>query len=246
MGILSVHAAKVVVMSFKGFNAEGIDLLQLNRLQNSKEFYEAHKAEIRLLVIQPFHELIEEMTPVMLGIDPLFVVTPSRMVSRVRRDTRYTKDKSLYRANMWMFFRRPRREREFVPCYYFEVHPEYWRYGCWGSSGKSAMDALREMVLNEDKLFTEAFNAVTHCRGATLDGTLYKRPRFPDAKPEYQPWLNRKELGADFREYNNFAPILDGSFLPQMLDTMRQLAPLYRFLIAAKGRADAGTREALQ
>ena len=49
----------------------------------------------------------------------------------MRRDTRYTKDKTLYRANLWMFFRRPRRERESVPCYYFEVHPEYWGYGCW-------------------------------------------------------------------------------------------------------------------
>ena len=29
-------------MAFTGFNAAGIDLLQLNRLQNSKEFYVAH------------------------------------------------------------------------------------------------------------------------------------------------------------------------------------------------------------
>ena len=101
-------------MAFTGFPAAGIDLLQLNRLQNSREFYESHKEEIKRLAIQPFHELIAEMTPAMLEIDPLFVVTPSRMVSRVRRDTRYTKDKTLYRANMWMFFRRPRRMSAFV------------------------------------------------------------------------------------------------------------------------------------
>ena len=120
-------------MAFTGFNAAGIDLLQLNRLQNSKEFYEAHKEEIKRLAIQPFYDLIAEMTPAMLEIDAQFVTVPSRMVSRVRRDTRYTKDKTLYRANLWMFFRRPRRERESVPCYYFEVHPEYWAYGCWGA-----------------------------------------------------------------------------------------------------------------
>ena len=44
------------------------------------------------------------MTPEMVKIDPQFVTVPSRMVSRVRRDTRYTKDKTLYRANMWLFF----------------------------------------------------------------------------------------------------------------------------------------------
>lgn len=42
------------VMAFTGFHAAGIDLLQLNRLQNSKEFYEANKDEIKRLVIQPF------------------------------------------------------------------------------------------------------------------------------------------------------------------------------------------------
>lgn len=102
-------------MAFHGFSAEGVDLLQLNRLQNSKEFYDAHKDEIKRLSIRPFHELIAEMTPEMVKIDPQFVTVPSRMVSRVRRDTRYTKDKTLYRANMWLFFRRARRERESVP-----------------------------------------------------------------------------------------------------------------------------------
>ena len=108
-------------MAFHGFSAEGVDLLQLNRLQNSKEFYDAHKDEIKRLSIRPFHELIAEMTPEMVKIDPQFVTVPSRMVSRVRRDTRYTKDKTLYRANMWLFFRRARRERESVPAYYFEL-----------------------------------------------------------------------------------------------------------------------------
>ena len=71
-------------MAFHGFSAEGVDLLQLNRLQNSKEFYDAHKDEIKRLSIRPFHELIAEMTPEMVKIDPQFVTVPSRMVSRVR------------------------------------------------------------------------------------------------------------------------------------------------------------------
>ena len=79
-------------MAFTGFSAAGVDLLQLNRLQNSKEFYEEHKNEIKKLAITPFYELIEQMTPVMQQIDAQFVTVPSRMVSRVRRDTRYTKD----------------------------------------------------------------------------------------------------------------------------------------------------------
>ena len=140
-------------MAFTGFSAAGVDLLQLNRLQNSKEFYEEHKNEIKKLAITPFYELIEQMTPVMQQIDAQFVTVPSRMVSRVRRDTRYTKDKTLYRANLWLFFRRARRQHESMPCYYFELHPEYWAWGCWGAWGTGEMQALRDMILHEDRLF---------------------------------------------------------------------------------------------
>ena len=61
-------------MAFTGFSAAGVDLLSLNRLQNSKEFYEEHKAEIKKLAITPFYELIEQMTPVMQQIDEQYDV----------------------------------------------------------------------------------------------------------------------------------------------------------------------------
>ena len=77
--------------------------------------------------------------------------------------THLTKDKTLYRANMWLFFRRARRERESVPAYYFELHPEYWAFGCWGAWGRGEMEALREMILAEDRLFLDAFRAVNSC-----------------------------------------------------------------------------------
>ena len=137
-----------------------------------QRIYDAHKDEIKRLSIRPFHELIAEMTPEMVKIDPQFVTVPSRMVSRVRRDTRYTKDKTLYRANMWLFFRRARRERESVPAYYFELHPEYWAFGCWGAWGRGEMEALREMILAEDRLFLDAFRAVNSCPQVHLAGEI--------------------------------------------------------------------------
>ncbi len=77
------------------------------------------------------------------------------------------------------------------------------------------------MILSEDKLFLEAYAAVSACPQVRLAGEEYKRPKFPDAKPAYQSWLNRKELGVDFGENNDFAPVLDGSFVGPMVGTMR-------------------------
>lgn len=77
---------------------------------------------------------------------------------------------------MWLFFRRARRERESVPAYYFELHPEYWAFGCWGAWGRGEMEALREMILAEDRLFLDAFRAVNSCPQVHLAGEMYKRP----------------------------------------------------------------------
>lgn len=229
-------------MAFSGFNAEGIDLLIMNRLQNNKEFYEQHKDEIREKAIEPFYELIEEMKQQMLLIDPNFVTVPNRMVSRVRRDNRFTKDKSLYRANLWLFFRRARKPFEHVPSYYVEIHPEYWAYGCWGGMGKGEMEEIRAMILREDKIFLDAYKAVNACKEMTLEGELYKRPKFPEAKAEYQTWLNRKQLGVNYNNNEKFESILDGSFVPNMLKNMNQIAPFYRLLWTAKERAATSAR----
>lgn len=216
---------------FTGFPAEGLDLLVQNRLQNNKAFYEAHKSQLKALVLEPFYRLCEAMTPVLSPIDPDFVTVPQRMVARIRRDTRFTKDKSLYRANLWLFFRRPRHEGNQPPFFYFELHPAFWRYGCWGLWTPSERETARQLVLQEDRSFQQAYRAVQHCTALHLVGERYKRPRYPDAPAPYQPWLNAKELGMEYQETVDFSPLRDGSFVAPMLEHMQQLAPFYRFLL---------------
>nr|WP_297278632.1 DUF2461 family protein [uncultured Butyricicoccus sp.] len=227
-------------MEFTGFNPQGLDLLIENRMMNSPVFYEEHKPQIKTLVLEPFHALCQSMSEKMLLIDPLFVTTPSRMVSRVRRDTRYTKDKTLYRANLWLYFRRPRAQFEEVPFFYFELGPEYWRYGCWGGFGRGEMALARDMIIHEDKLFLDAYTAVQQIPDMQLRGEFYKRLKCLDAKEIYRAWSERKQLGVDFEETQNFAPVFDGSFVPQMLEHFQHLTPFYRFLWAIKERAQAG------
>ena len=69
-------------MSFNGFPPIGLDLMIENRLMDSQEFYEAHKAEIKSLMIEPMRQLCTDMTEEMLKIDPLFVTAPAKMIHR--------------------------------------------------------------------------------------------------------------------------------------------------------------------
>lgn len=224
-------------MEFTGFRPEGLDLLIENRLMNSKEFYEAHKPQIKTLVQEPFYALIARMEPAMRAIDPLFVIEPRRMLSRVRRDTRYTHDKSLYRDHAWITFGRMKGPFATRPVYYFEITPEYWGYGCgYYQAPPGEMQMIRELILAADRLFLNAFAAVSHNSKFALYGDTYKRLKYPDAPAQYQPWLQRKNLGVSM-ESRDFTPLWNGSFVEETLTDMQALAPLYQLFCTVKERA---------
>ena len=111
-------------MIFQEFTPQMLDFLAENHIRNSKVWYEEHKADCRRLAIEPFYHLTEHLAPTMLEIDPQFVVTPYKVLSRVRRDNRFTKNKDLYRDHLWLTFRHPKKHLSDSLCYYFEIEQE--------------------------------------------------------------------------------------------------------------------------
>ena len=72
-----------------------------------------------------------------------------------------------------------------------------------------------------------------------LYGEEFKRPKFPDAKPEYQPWLNKKNIGLSY-SCTDFGPLFAGTFVDGMLKDLRAIAPFYHFLCAVHAAAESG------
>lgn len=94
---------------FKGITQDTLFLMQLNRFNDSKAFYEDNKEKIKANMTVPMRQIAASLSDMMLDIDPFMNTIPTKMVSRVRRDTRYTHDKHLYRENMWIMFMRPKK-----------------------------------------------------------------------------------------------------------------------------------------
>ena len=101
---------------FKGITQDALFLMQLNRFNDSKAFYEENKEKIKANMTVPMRQIAASLSDIMLDIDPFMNTIPTKMVSRVRRDTRYTHDKHLYRENMWIKFMRPKKEWHMYPC----------------------------------------------------------------------------------------------------------------------------------
>jgi len=73
---------------------------------NRKVWMDANRERYQQTVVQPFRRLLEEVSPAVLQLDPRFDTCgrTSANFSRINRDIRFAKDKTPYRAQMYLKF----------------------------------------------------------------------------------------------------------------------------------------------
>lgn len=76
---------------------------------NKKVWMDANRERYRVTVVQPFRRLLEELGPEVLELDDRFDTTgrSGANFSRINRDIRFAKDKTLYKTQMYLKFRQP-------------------------------------------------------------------------------------------------------------------------------------------
>lgn len=92
--------------NYSGIKPENIELLCINRFNNSKPFYEENKERLKQGITVPLRQMVLDLSDVLYDIDDKMYLDPVRAVSRIARDTRGNRSKEKYRENMWVFFRR--------------------------------------------------------------------------------------------------------------------------------------------
>lgn len=220
------------------FSPQTLDFLVENRLHDSRDWFKEHKEDYKKLVIAPFIELVEALTPTMLAIDPLFITEPrvDRTISRVNRDTRFSKDKSLYRENMWCIFIRDKKLYHGLPAFYVDISPEGFSYGCgYYQADTETVSAMRQLVLEKDKRFKAADKALRGQELFHLEGDVYKRPHYPDHTPAERNWLERRSLSVN--AYSKDFPLLfSKDFAGTLKEQLPLLTPIYSFFLACEER----------
>lgn len=217
---------------FDGFFHETLAFLKGLEKNNNKTWFEAHRSEYQEYLLRPFQLLVAGLSEPMLAIDPHFGTRPAvdKTLSRIYRDIRFSRDKSPYRARMWLTFKRPSKDWKGAPAYFFEISPDSYRYGMgFYSATKATMDRLRQMMDDQDREFLEVLSKYRDQGVFQIEGEQYKRIIDPDKPPEIQEWYQRKNL---FLVCNR--KIDDVLFSKELVDDLISgfglLAPLYHFL----------------
>lgn len=217
-------------MEYKGITPEALFLLADNRFRNSKEYYGSRKEEIKSTVTEPMRQLAGLIGGELLSLDPLMNTVPTRMVSRVRRDTRYTNDKSLYRDNMWIMFMRPKHEWRGYPCMWFEVTQSAYSLGVGFFGNEPGLMQLFRKALRERS--GEFLAAAAECAsaGAVLSAGRYKRMP-ADCPGGLEEFYGCKEMY--FIKFSDRLDDLgDERIIQIMRDTYKAYSPMYKFLLS--------------
>jgi len=227
---------EVCNMSFTGFRKEALQFLLENRLNNSKQWYDDHKEVYKKCVYEPFIQLINELLPVMTQIDGSIITIPSKLISRVRRDTRFTRDKTLYRDNAWCVFLRDKSRMSASPCFWFELGQYGTSYGVgYYGAEPGTMAAMREMIKERHPAFLAALKAYESQDEFVMGGEMYKRSKYPDQPENIRQWLDRKNIY--FENVQNDFKLAFSEKLPDVLKSgFLKLKPIYDFFLLAESR----------
>lgn len=234
-----------------GFTSDALRFLRGLKRNNTKPWFERHRAEYEQVVRDPLRALIEEMDLRFAGFAPEIIGDPRRSAFRIHRDIRFSRDKSPYKthASCWFHHRDGSRKvgqdgEGGSAGYYFHLEPgsSMLAAGIW-MPPRGALHRIRDAIAEDpDGFATVAGTSALRRRFGGLDqeAMLKRMPRgYPDDHP-----------AADWLRYQSFTmhrPLTDaqvtGRRLPALLEAdYRRLLPLVRWLNRALGLAPATRR----
>lgn len=184
------------VNKFEGFYTETTEFLRDLGQNNNKEWFEANRYRYERYLLEPLKLLVKDIGYFMLTIDPYFEITPAvdKTIARIYRDIRFSKDKSPYRDNIWITFRRTSRDWKEDPVYFFEIFPDWYRYGMgFYMASKDTMDSFRVRINERPEEFSKAVDLLAES-GFSIEGEKYKRALGTGKHPKYNEWYQRKNL----------------------------------------------------
>ena len=218
---------------FSGFTNTSISFLKDLAANNNKEWFEQNRSVYEKHILQPLKELTSELGLVIKSMDDKIDVTPqiNRTISKIFRDTRFSKDKSPFRTDLWISFKRPVKVWGNVPEFFFYFTPEKYQSGMGFYVATSEnMEKFRENIRMNPDLFKQIIDQYNSQKFFKLFGEDYKRPLPNQLSEEFQPWYQKKNL------YVSSIKKIDKLFFSNRLekeieDAFLFHAGLYRFLI---------------
>ena len=210
-----------------------MDFFLALRFNNNRDFFEQNRAQYERYVQTPLRALADTMGPTLTEIDPQFDVRPARVVSRIRRDTRFSHNKDPYRDHMWLSWRHAGEATAEAMGFYWDVSPEatHWGFGYYSESRRT-MERVRRRIAAKPREIIGLFSRCGVPERFTLQGDAYKRMAVPEGLPEELRSLYIKK-GFYFQNAagaQDFDLLFSGAIAARLREDFLRVAPLYDWM----------------
>lgn len=215
---------------FGSFNELTNEYLMGIRFNNHKEWFQEHREMYRENVHEPMVALADEIYLRIQKMDKNFMEIPK--ISRANRDIRFSKNKAPYKECKW-FFLRGDGKPDIVyprPTYFFEISPDWWRYGLFYAPSPSGMQAYRKRIDANPAQLKDIIKIYNKQDIFELEGDNYKRLFNKNIDPDIVDWYQKKYLG--FTSWHDYSENIfySDKLADLVFDGFKILYPIYRFL----------------
>ena len=220
-------------MSRAHFTPTTISFLNELKENNYKEWFEQNRPVYEEHLLKPLRQLAVDLDPVLKSIDSRIETSPSvgKAVSRIYRDIRFSNDKTPYRTEAWLSFKRPKKIFGDVPEFFLFFTPEEYQIGMGFYSATPAfMSRLRQHIFLDTDEFRDYLDHYEAQNNCALYGEDYKKKILNELPERFQPWIQKRNF------YVSRSKKIDGLFFSQELkqeiaDVFAFNAALYHFLM---------------
>ena len=189
---------------FKGFQHEMRDFLFELHFNNTMEDLPQNKIRYKSLISEPLRLLYNEIQTVAASISGSIETKPSRCISGMYNDMRFSRGTPL-KTYMYLRFREMNGviDADMLGLY-FDMGLEGYSYGIRIYKQTSAgMVAIRETVLKKQEEFASALSEIKKS-GAKIIGQSYKKDHYPNVdNPELKVFLNLRSFYICFDKTTN-------------------------------------------
>lgn len=229
-----------VAGGFAGFKAESFGFFGELAQNNNKAWFGAHREDYERHVTGTFRSLLEDLKPFLLKLNPRFEISgkTNGNFSRINRDIRFSKDKSPYKPNYYLYVFDRGRGRQSDGRLYLGLNANcltvgFATYAAWKKGEHSALETVfRKRVATHPQIFARLLQRIV--RGGKYETYWYRMekgdwaqhpglPRRDEDWPTLQGWVVRKIVLPNARGVGTPA------FAGRVREIFQELYPLYVF-----------------
>lgn len=213
---------------FEGFPKEFTDFLFGLRFTNTQELLAENKIAYKQLISEPLLLLFEGLSEAAISVSETFIVKPSKCVSSMYNDMRFSKATPL-KEYMYIRFREPYGAKNVLGLY-FDMGCEHYSCGIRIYKQTSAgIEQIRQHILQNREVYIKELTVLSNV-GMTVRGSNYAKDRYDCESSEILKELLNKKNFYMGKDYPIGESVFNGNLQNEVADAFIGLKGMYHLL----------------